>query len=507
MSSERSREFLDNILQSKTQFLLSEFITFVSAKKALARIEQYKKTLTSVKSVKMAGDLYINDALDLNTGSANDFCASQISIILYADDHNILQKRIENFSKILNEVGLKVVREDFNMQIAFFNALPGNTFYSNRASYLPTLFAAPFSDIHSKQNGSYNGSKWGDPVTILKTTKDHHYNFNFHYKDNGNTIIIGPKGTGKTTLTHFLLAQSLKFDVKIIYIDLEGRCSNFIKAINGKIIKLSQDTISPVQIDILNIDNYAGKSKWMAELLLKICEGDGSYMCNNKSYIEKFQDLTKKLIAIEGNEEKIKYLDSFINGFSDLTIKTNYKNFFKASFFNKFFGKDIVEDFTQNKYLGIDLSSISNVRSLFRPFLGLLLAKTQSFLMGQKTIIVINHDHNIFDAYTFQNQVEEWLENLTRNNAILLLAQQNDTIKAVYEKFAKILPYFASTICLSNKIMDKEIKYIFNLSNQEAHYISGNDKEKRKFLLKHGEDSVFTKVNLSNLKEVLKYLD
>ena len=93
-------------------------------------------------------------------------------------------------------------------------------------------------------------------MTILKTLRGDYYHFSFHYHDNGNTIIIGPEGAGKTALTHFLLAQALKFDVDVRYIDLEGRSDNFMNAINGKIIKLSEDQESSIQIDLLDIANY-----------------------------------------------------------------------------------------------------------------------------------------------------------------------------------------------------------------------------------------------------------
>ncbi len=154
--------------------------------------------------------------------------------------------------------------------------------------------------------GNYNGSIWGEPVTILKTLRGRYYNFNFHYKNSGHTIIVGPKGTGKTTLTHFLLSQSLKFDIKIIYIDLEGRSGKFLEAINGTAIKLEKEKESPIKIDLLDLANYDGKIEWFADLLLKICAHNDDYRSNNKEYVEKFTNLAKELINIDNYEEKIK---------------------------------------------------------------------------------------------------------------------------------------------------------------------------------------------------------
>ena len=42
----------------------------------------------------------------------------------------------------------------------------------------------------------------GEAVSILYT-KIKHLIFNFHSKDNGHTMIIGPEGAGKTVLLNF----------------------------------------------------------------------------------------------------------------------------------------------------------------------------------------------------------------------------------------------------------------------------------------------------------------
>lgn len=209
-----------------------------------------------------------------------------------------------------------------------------------------------------------------------------YYHFNFHYKNNGNRIIVGPKGTGKTTLTHFLLAQSLKFDIKIIYIDLESRSDKFLKSINGNTVKLEKDKESPIQIDLLNIDNYDGKVNWFADLLLKICAHNDLHRSNNKDYIEKFNNLAKELIDIKSYDEKMKLLENFIEASNDITLKTNYKKFFQSDFFDKFFKKDETTIFNNEKYLGIDFAAIADLSELFNPFLGLLLAKLPKFLTG-----------------------------------------------------------------------------------------------------------------------------
>lgn len=89
---------------------------------------------------------------------------------------------------------------------------------------------------------------------------------------------------------------------------------------------------------------------------------------------------------------------------------------------------------------------------------------------------------------------------------MILLTQENIDDKNIHNNLSEVMPYFASQLYLSNRMLDKDFKYIFNLSNQEFHYIKSYDQSKRRFLVKHGDDSIFAKMYLSNLKKVLDYL-
>ena len=244
----------------------------------------------------------------------------------------------------------------------------------------------------------------------------------------------------------------------------------------------------------------------MTDLLLKICAKDDLYRYKHKDYIAKFKDLANKLANIKDFGERMDYMENFIGQFDDITIKTNYKNFFQSDFFHKFFRKNVFNIFKEHKYLSIDFSKICNNTQLFNPFLRLLLAKMPEFLTGKKTIIVINHGRNIFDAYAFKNQMPKWLKRLTENNAMVLLSQVNTENVDINNSIAEAMPFFGSQFYLSNQMVGKDFKYTFGLSNQEFNYIKSHNKRKRRFLIKHGNDSVFAEMDLSGLKEILSYL-
>ncbi|MFQ3307787.1 MAG: type IV secretion system protein VirB4 [Candidatus Midichloriaceae bacterium] len=298
---------LESLLNIPSKFIITELITFVSSEKALHSVKKYKSILDSIKNTEISDVIALNEFIKSDTKQKNDFCSSQITFAIYADNYQDLEDISIDFAKKLNVSGIKAVREDFNMQAALLNSLPGNTFFSNRSNMLPTLFTSSLCNIHSKKIGNYNGSKWGDPVTILKTIYGKYYHFNFHDKENGNTIIVGPKYSGKSTITNFLLAQSLKFDIKLLYLDLEGRAKDFIKGIGGSVLELSEEKESEIQFDIMNLEG-----EYFADFLLKICSLDDPFRYKNAKYIKKFRTLPSLLKDVDNTEDKIKIIDKFI---------------------------------------------------------------------------------------------------------------------------------------------------------------------------------------------------
>ncbi len=406
--------------------------------------------------------------------------------------------------KILGTLGAKVIREDFNIETCFFYNLPGNYFYNNRNSEIPASQVAKFSNIYSKKQGNYSGSKWGAPITIFNTGYGGYYYFNFHYEENGHTFIMGPKGSGKSSLAHFLLLQSIKHDPRIIYFDLEGRSKNFIKILSGEIIEVSENQDSLIQVDIFNIANYENSVSLMAEFLLKICAKEDEHRYNNKEYIKKFEACVTKLQQEKSHDAKKKYFDNFINGFEDLTIKSNYEAFFKDPFFPKFFKQDL-NSVGKHKYLSFNFSLLLKNRKLLNAILTAYLTKIADNFHGEKVILVVNHGHNIFLAHGFRNRVRHWLERLTKKNVMVLFTRENSVDDTTNDAMQYILEYFATKIYLSNKMISKSFKHNFSLSDQEFNYIKSYDKSRHKILLQHGTQSIFTSFDLKSMPEMLEY--
>lgn len=79
---------------------------------------------------------------------------------------------------------------------------------------------------------------------------------------NGNIVVIGESGSGKTTACKHVIFNEYLIDTKLIIIDPENEYSEFAKKLNGNIIDISgTNIINPLQIRIsLNDDSKSNNS-------------------------------------------------------------------------------------------------------------------------------------------------------------------------------------------------------------------------------------------------------
>ena len=132
-------------------------------------------------------------------------------------------------SAALADTGAIAVREDVNLEPAFWGQFPGNEAYIVRRALISTANMAGFGSLHGFPLGQATGNHWGDAVTLLETTSSTPFFFNFHDGDLGNFSVIGPSGSGKTVVLNFLAAQAQKFGPRTIFFDKDRGAEMFIR--------------------------------------------------------------------------------------------------------------------------------------------------------------------------------------------------------------------------------------------------------------------------------------
>ena len=125
------------------------------------------------------------------------FGEHHFSLLCIEDDLKALENVLSMASVELSNSGIQPIREKVNMEPSYWGQLPGNINYIVRKSTINTLNMAGFASMHNYPLGKIYGNHWGEYVTVLDTTSGTPFYFNFHVRDVGHTLIIGPTGAGK----------------------------------------------------------------------------------------------------------------------------------------------------------------------------------------------------------------------------------------------------------------------------------------------------------------------
>jgi type IV secretion system protein VirB4 len=225
---------LDALLRLPCEMVVSETFAPHERQTARERIDLGIRRLRSADEEAMAERAEMLAARDaLGQGSVG-FGDHHMTVMVRERDLERLDDATAACAAALADRGAIVVREDTNLEPAFWGQFPGNEQYLVRRAMISTANMASFGSLHGFALGQAEGNHWGDAVTLLATSSATPFFFNFHHGDLGNFSVIGPSGSGKTVAMNFLAAQAQKFSPRTILFDKDRGAELYIRGIGGR---------------------------------------------------------------------------------------------------------------------------------------------------------------------------------------------------------------------------------------------------------------------------------
>lgn len=402
----------------------------------------------------------------------------------------------------LADLGIIAVREEIALEPAFWAQFPGNFKYIARRGLVSTGNFAGLASGHNFALGQAEGNHWGEAVTLLETTAAGPYFFNFHQGDLGNFTIIGPSGSGKTVALNFLLAQARKFDPRIVFFDKDRGGELFVRAIGGRYDVLRPGTpsgLNPLQLE----DNPANRQfliDWLAllggtadvEELAQIKDAiDANYAQpphhrRLRHIVELFRgghrphadDLWSRLRSWWGDGERAWLFDNEVDA-TDLTVRS----------------------------VGFDMTQILDDPAVRTPAMMYLFHRVEERLDGSPAIIVVDEGWKALDDDVFVRRIKDWEKTIRKRNGIVGFATQSAQ-DALESKIASaIIEQAATQIFMANpKARAEDYVDGFGLTAHEYELVRSLPDSAHCFLVKHGNESVVVRLNLTGERELLTIL-
>ena len=492
----------DELYRLPFEMDVTQSFAFVERQQALGRMNLALRRMRSAEDEALSLRDELTEAKDEVAAGRAGFGEHHTTIAVHAEDLSRLDGQVAEVIALLADLGINAVREDLALEPTFWARFPGNFKYIARRGLVSTTNFAGLASLHNFPTGSARGNHWGDAVTLFETTAAGPYYFNFHQRDLGNFTVIGPSGSGKTVVMNFLLAQARRFDPRIIFFDKDRGAELFIRAIGGQYDRLASDRpsgLNPLQLD----DTPANRSFLIDWLSLLAGGADGEET-------EAIRDAVDTNFAQPMERRRMRYLVELFRGGARPHAKDLYARL------RPWWGEgerawlfDNPQDLTDldAQAVGFDMTSILDDPALRTPALMYFFHRVEERLDGTPAIIVVDEGWKALDDEVFVRRIKDWEKTIRKRNGIVGFATQSAQDALESRIASAIIEQAATQIFMINPKARAE-DYIngFGLTRHEFDLVRTLPDNSHCFLIKHGNDSVVARLDLSGESDLLTIL-
>jgi type IV secretion system protein VirB4 len=494
---------LDNLLRLPHEMVVTQSFGFVDRTAALGRMNLALRRMRASDddALSLRGDLA--QAKDDVAAGRSGFGEHHLSVQVRVPEIARLDGATADVLSAFTDVGLIAVREDVAAEPVFWAQFPGNFKDIARRSLISTGNFAAFASLHNFPTGQATGNHWGDAITVLETTSGTPYNFNFHAGDLGNFTVIGPSGSGKTVVMTFLLAQAAKLGPRTVYFDKDRGAEIFVRATGGIYSVLRPG--HPTGFNPLALPDGPGNRRFLVEWVERLL--GGTLDAADRELIAAAVDANYDQAA---SFRRLRYFRELLQGTGrpaagDLAHRLGawLGNGERAWLFdNEIDTLDIAAT-----SIGFDMTQILDDAVSRTPAMMYLFHRVEERLDGTPTIIVVDEGWKALDDEVFVARIKDWEKTIRKRGGIVGFATQNARDALDSKVGPAIIEQAATQIFLPNaKAQPLDYRDGFGLSEHEFDLIRSLPDTSHCFLVKHGNDSVIARLDLTGLDRILTVL-
>lgn len=501
-SPRTAQGMLDEISKLKCEYLITQSYRFYDRQNAKTRVRDQQKEMQQTQDESISQTVQLDDAFDEAASGEVGLGLHHFTMACYADSLEELNKHVGIISSCLADLDIICVREEVACECAFWSQLPGNFGYALRAVPISTRNMAGLASFHNYYRGKLAGNHWGDAVTVLETLAGTPYYFNFHHKDVGNFLVFGSMGSGKTLLTGFLIAQSMKFGGKRVIFDKDRGLEIFVRAMGGTYERIKPGIstgFNPCQLTDTP-ENRAFLLSLLSRLLTinnePLTEADG----------EVISGAIDGMYRLDIGTRQFCHIASFFGTRKSGSLRNRFDQWHSDGQFAWLFDNEDDSLNLSSNVMGFDLGSILSDINCKTPALMYLIYRVQQAMAGQKGMIFFDEGWLALNDPIFADIFNDLARTPRKKNIIFGLATQvaNDTVDSSINKAINEAAH--CKIFFPNASADRSI-YVdnFGLTEHEYQLVKTLPDDQHYFLLIHGhgvnKESVVARPDLSGMQD------
>ena len=501
-SGQTAPGMLDEVLRLPFELTISQSFGFVERQAALSRMNLALRRMQSAEDEALSLRAQLTDAKDDVAAGRASFGEHHMTIAVRSASPEQVDEGIAEVQAALADLGILSVREDIALEPAFWAQFPGNSRYIARRGIVSTSNFAGFASCHNFALGKPNGNHWGDAVTLLETTAAGPYFFNFHQGDLGNFTVIGPSGSGKTVVLNFLLAQARKFRPRIVFFDKDRGAELFIRAIGGRYDVLRPGT--PSGLNPLQLPDTPANRQFVIDWLGVLADGAEG------EELQQIKDAVDANFEQPREHQRLRHIVELFRGAqrpNSNDLWSRLRPWWGAGerawlFDNEHDLTDLTAD-----TVGFDMTQILDDPVARTPAMMYLFHRVEERLDGSPAIIVVDEGWKALDDDVFVRRIKDWEKTIRKRNGVVGFATQSAQDALESRIASAIIEQAATQIFMPNpKAQVSQYVDGFGLTAHELEIVRTIPDSAHCFLVKHGNDSVVARLNLTGKKDLLTVL-
>ncbi len=497
---------LDDLLRLPVEMVLTESFGFVDRQQTLDRMNLALRRMRAADDEALSLRRDLTTAKDDVAAGRSAFGEHHMTVMVKSGSLSELNEAAADVQSAFTELGIISVREDVNLEPAFWAQFPGNFRDIARRALISSGNFASLASYHNFPVGQAEDNHWGPAITVLETTSAGPYYFNFHHGDLGNFTVIGPSGSGKTVVLGFLLAQAQKMRPRTIYFDKDRGAEIFLRAIGGR-----YDVLRPGQPTGLNplllADDPANR-RFLADWVAKLVTVRGEPL--DADDIARIAEAVDANFSQPAEYRRLRYFAELFQGSrrasaTDLAARLapwHGKGDYGWLFDNAADTLDL-----DSRTVGFDMTQILEDPAARTPAMMYLFHRVEQRLDGSPTIIVIDEGWKALDDDVFVGRIKDWEKTIRKRNGIVGFCTQSAQDALSSRISSAIIEQAATQIFMVNpKAQEADYCGGFGLTSHEFDLVRTLPDSARCFLIKHGNDSVVARLNLAGMPDLLTVL-
>ena len=463
-------------------------------------------TFLSDDSINMAFEA--NNAANENQKNEIGFGFYTATIILMNEDQEILDNNAKEVLKTMERLGFPCLIESINSVDAYLSSIPAISYANVRKPLISTHnlshimpLTASWSGDAEHPNPKYKSNvDFAPPMFYAASEGRTPFRCSLHVSDIGHTLIIGPTGSGKTSLLGFIAAQQFRYKNSRIFMFDKLRSQYVLcKASNGSFFEISPENNEHDEQKIsfcplADIDDINGRT-WVIEWITTVIELQKN---GEKLSLDQHEAIaqTINLMSKETNRGEQRRLSKFVSQVQDQEIRQALYKYIDPEQFGSIF--DGSQDFIANsKFCVFETNNLMDKgEDIILPALTYLFREIEKTLDGSPTFIILDEAWTFLSHSTFTKKIEKWLREMRRSNCAVVFATQSvseirdSPIVSVILESCKTKIYLPNPPAKQNELLWQTYQS-FGLNNKQIDIIASAQPKRHYYLNSESGNKLF----------------